>query len=145
MTTSRAVSRTVSRAEARLARPGVLPGLERRVLRTLIGLPAAWALRLAGGVPTRGDDGVLDPTVQLILTRQRRRGMLGVTAGTAEATRRRLRLQTAMAAGEPTPVDRVRHLRVPGADGLLAARHYVPPGGGRQAPLLVFPHGGGFV
>jgi acetyl esterase len=122
------------------------PGLERRLLRTLVGLPSAWALRLAGGVPMRGDDGELDPTVQLILALQRRRGMLGVSAGTAEATRRRMRTQTALAAGVPTPVGRVHQLRVPGADGLLSARHYAPPADGPGLkPLLVFLHGGGFA
>jgi acetyl esterase len=126
--------------------PRVLPGLERRLLRTLVGLPAAWAVRLAGGAPTRGDAGVLDPTVQLILALQRRRGMVGVTAGTAEATRRRMRQQTALAAGVPTPVGRVHHLRLPGADGTLSVRHYVPPEtASGPRPLLVYLHGGGFV
>jgi acetyl esterase len=72
--------------------------------------------------------------------------VVGVTAGTAEATRRLLRHQTALAAGVPTPVGRVHQLRVPGADGTLTARHYVPPPAGvGPAPLLVYFHGGGFV
>jgi acetyl esterase len=135
--------------------PRVLPELERRLLRTLVGLPSAWVLRLAGGVPTRGDGGVLDPTVQLILTLQRRRGLAGMAAGTAEATRRRIRRVTALATGVPTPVGRIRHLDVPGADDLLPARHYAPleavaarradAPAARPLPLLVFFHGGGFV
>jgi len=143
---------------AHIPNPRVVPGLERRLLRTLVGLPAAWALRLAGGAPildlADGADGagdaapagVLDPTVQLILAIQRRRGLAGLTCGTAEATRQRLRLQTRLATGRPTPVARVHQLRVPGADGPLPARHYRPPAAGPGPhPLLVFFHGGGFV
>lgn len=122
---------TPSDAAPRTSRvPRVLPELERRFLRTLASLPSAWALRLSGGTPTRGDDGVLDPTVQLILSLQRRRGLAGLAAETPEATRARLRRQTALVAGAPTPVGRVREMTVPGADGPLAARLYAPPGGG---------------
>lgn len=110
--------------------PRVLPELERRFLRTLVSLPTAWALRLSGGAPTRGDAGVLDPTVQLILSLQRRRGLVGLAAGTPDATRARMRRQTALVAGVPTPVGRVRDLSVPGADGPLRARLYIPPEAG---------------
>jgi len=135
----------------------VPPGLERRVLRTLLGLPAAWAVWLAGAaaraaVANRADgtadvdDGLLDPSLQLIFALQRRRGVYGSSAGTAEATRRLIRHNVALAAGVPTPVGRVHHLRVPGADGMLRARHYAPlPAGGGPQPLLVYLHGGGFV
>lgn len=125
--------------------PRVLPELERRLLRTLVGLPSAWALRLAGGAPLASDAGVLDPTIQLILSLQRRRGLMGVTAGTPDGTRRRLRQQTAMVAAAPTPVGRVREITVPGADGPLPARHYAPVESFGPQPLLVFFHGGGFV
>jgi acetyl esterase len=123
----------------------VLPRLERRVLRTLVGLPATWALRLSGGAALRGDDGILDPTVQLILALHRRRGFAGMTAATPELTRRLMRQQAAVVAGVPTPVGEVTDLVVQGAEGPLPARLYTPPETTGPRPLLVFFHGGGFV
>lgn len=128
-----------------LGAPRVLPELERRFLRTVVGLPATWAVRLAGGVPTQGDGGVLDPTIQLILWLQHKRGLAGLAATTPQATRDRMRRQTALVTGEPTAVGAVRDLTVPGPDGPLPARHYAPPDTGTPRPLVVFFHGGGFV
>jgi len=120
--------------------------LEKRMLRTLVGLPPRVAARLAGTAPPSGDGGVLDPTVRLILALQRARGLAGLTSVSPQATRVRMRQQMDLAAGPPTRVGAVRRVEIPGPAGPLAARHYAPPDpGGGPHPLLVFLHGGGFV
>jgi acetyl esterase len=117
---------------------------EKLVLHSLVRLPVGAQLRLAGGRPIQLDGEVLDPTLQLILTLRRWRGLRGVTLGSPERTRYRLRREAMMAVREPTPVAAVRGLRVPGDGAQLAARHYVPPDAAGR-PLLVYFHGGGFV
>jgi acetyl esterase len=49
--------------------------------------------------------------------------------------------------GDPAPVAAVRDLLVPGADGRLPARLYLPRAGDRPAdrPLVIYLHGGGWV
>jgi acetyl esterase len=119
--------------------------MERRALRTLVGLPPRLAGRLAGATPPPADGGVLDPTVRLILALQRVRGLAGLTSVDAERTRVRMRQQIALASGRPTRVAAVHPVEIPGPDGPLAARHYVPLESGGPHPLLVYLHGGGFV
>ena len=48
-------------------------------------------------------------------------------------------------AGGRLPVGEVRDLDVPGGDGPIGARLYVPRGAATGTPLLVFLHGGGFM
>ncbi|MGH8494275.1 MAG: alpha/beta hydrolase [Moraxellaceae bacterium] len=43
------------------------------------------------------------------------------------------------------PVNDVRNLAIPGADGILRARHYVPATATALPVLLVYFHGGGFI
>ncbi len=136
---------TDRRAPAAINRRALAAAVERRVLHRLVNLPPRTQLRLAGGRPVAVDDDVLDPGIQLILTLQRRRGLVTLNAGTPERTRRWMREQARLTAGAPTAVGAVRDLTVDGADGPLPARHYVPPGGGQGRPLLLFLHGGGFV
>jgi acetyl esterase len=45
----------------------------------------------------------------------------------------------------PLPMARVEELSIPGPAGAIAGRHYVPPGAGAPAPLLLYIHGGGWV
>jgi acetyl esterase len=126
-------------------RRALAAAVERRVLHRLVTLSPRTQLRLAGGRPFEVGDDVLDPGIQLILTLQRRRGLVTLNAGTPELTRRWMREQARLTGGAPTAVGSVRDLTVDGADGPLPARHYAPPGGGHGRPLLLFLHGGGFV
>ncbi|HEX6499297.1 MAG TPA: alpha/beta hydrolase [Micromonosporaceae bacterium] len=123
---------------------GVGASLEKLVLHGLTRLPAGAQRRLAGGGRIVVDGEELDPALQLVLAMRRWRGSHGLTAGTPERTRRKMRHESLIAVREPTPVAAVRDLTVDGAAGPLAARHYAPFGPGPR-PLLVFFHGGGFV
>jgi acetyl esterase len=125
--------------------------LEGRLARLLAHVPGAWLLRVIGERPTVIDGQTLDPHVQFILARRRRKPAHLMGGPTPEEARRRNRLEiravSTDAGATPTEVHAVRTLTVPGATGALNARHYVP----RLAltdsppPLLVFIHGGGFV
>ncbi|HEU4424196.1 MAG TPA: alpha/beta hydrolase [Pilimelia sp.] len=140
--TERSEMRIVERSRVRA---GLLYRVERRALHTLVGLPPRLAGRLAGAAPPPGDGGVLDPTIRLILALQRARGLAGLTSVNPELTRVRMRQQVALAAGRPTRVATVHPVQIPGPEGPLTARHYVPLESGGPHPLLVFFHGGGFV
>jgi acetyl esterase len=118
--------------------------VERRLARLLLALPPRVQLALAGGRPVRGDDGTLDPGLQLLLAVRSKQGTNGLLAPTVEAARAQMSHGRSLLTGAPTPVRSLRDLTVDGATGPLTARHYVPsdePG----APLLVYLHGGGFV
>lgn len=125
--------------------------LEARTARGLMRLPPAVQLRLAGGTPVRIDGQELDPGLQLTLAAAVRfrgdasiRGAAG-PAATAQDVRAASRREAMALTVRPTPVKQVSELQVPGADGLLRARHYVPPEPGDPHPLLVFLHGGGWT
>ncbi|WP_417489438.1 alpha/beta hydrolase [Maricaulis sp.] len=45
----------------------------------------------------------------------------------------------------PPPVEAVRELTIPGPDGAMPARLYIPNGSTAPAPCLLFCHGGGYV
>lgn len=123
---------------------GLSMSTEKLVLHSLVRLPVGAQLRLAGGHAIQVDGEVLDPTLQLILTLRRWLGLRGVTLGSPERTRHRMRREAMMAVREPTPVAAVRELTVAGDGAELAARHYVPSDDADR-PLLVYFHGGGFV
>jgi acetyl esterase len=56
---------------------------------------------------------------------------------------RRLAYDSLQVSGEPEPLERVADEEVPGAEGPLPARRYVPEA--TEGGLLVYFHGGGFV
>ena len=114
--------------------------------RILFGLPRP-AKRLLAGRPVHVDGQSLDQDLQLL-------GWVGaVLAGStsaidhaALAEQRRQADIAATAAAEPGLDDVLTSdWQVPGGDGLLPARLYVPPSEPQSRALLVYFHGGGFV
>jgi acetyl esterase len=107
--------------------------------------PARLLHVLAGGPPGVVDGSVLDDQLHLGLRFWNRNPGRRPTdvAERREETRR----SSAIMSGPPTPVRAVHDITITGADGPLAARHYVPFGHGLNSPqpLLVWFHGGGFV
>ena len=104
----------------------------------------SWLKRLlSGGRRITIDGNTLDPTLQLILTAQRRTRTGGLSAdgdpGNARALMRSSHGVMNTQIAVPTT-----DLTIPGPDSPLRARHYRPPVA-EMAPLLVFFHGGGFV
>jgi acetyl esterase len=116
------------------------------VARGMARLPDRVKIALAGGQPVVVDGQQLDPQLQLLRAVQRRRPMPGLMEPTIDEGRRRFRQVTQAFRGSTTAVERVRDLQVPGAAGLLQARHYAPaPSPDEPRPLTVYFHGGGFV
>ena len=123
-------------------------------LRVLFGLPRAVKRRLAGP-PVRRDGQVLDLDLQLLGRLVAAMPTPGRGGGgpdgedvqlAALAEQRRQADTAAEVAAERGLEDvRTRDLRVPGAEGPLAARLYVPPSAAPRSAMLVFFHGGGFV
>ena len=99
--------------------------------------------------PVVRDGLTLDPELQAVLLIREQWGLPPITDLPLAEMRERTRQEAMVAAGEPEPVGSVSDLVVPGADGDLAARLYVPSAEDEPAsgvgPLLVFFHGGGFV
>ncbi|TDO27839.1 acetyl esterase [Kribbella sp. VKM Ac-2527] len=119
---------------------GAVSAVQGNALRPLTALPPTVRRRLAGA-PIQIDGNVLDPDLQLLL---RLENILpGGAKKSVERARSDLLLMSKLVAGHPRDVHRVTELTVPGSDGQLGARLYVPRTAGRG--LLVFFHGGGWV
>jgi len=135
----------------------VLHGLATRseatAFRALMALPEPVKRRVAGK-PVMLDGQTLDTETQFMLRLQQLLREPGAETLPIDEGRAAI-LRQAMLAGGRQPVGEVRELVVPGADGPMAARLYVPrsqvsPGthGGppdRAYPLLFFVHGGGMM
>ncbi len=106
-------------------------------------LPGRAQLLLAGGHAIRRDGLTLDPAIQLVLTMRKLLRHPALSDSPPDKGRVRFRADARTGGGKPVPVAAVRDLVVDGAAGKLPARHYSP--GLKNAPLLVFIHGGGFV
>jgi acetyl esterase len=119
--------------------------LLRLALRALFGLPRP-VKRLLAGRAVRLDGQLLDLDLQLL---NRAGELLSRAAPVGEAALDEQRRQADVAAelvAEGLFDDVVvRDLTVPGADGAVPARLYVPPGLDGVSGLLVYFHGGGFV
>lgn len=114
-----------------------------RMARIMDALPDTLATRMGGG-PRIADGQVLDPHLGLVLALNERIRPDRDDAS-VDQQRAAIRASASVAAGPPIEVGTVRDLTVDGAEGPLKARHYAPPSGGANLPLLVFYHGGGWV
>ncbi len=127
----------------------LVPRLEALGLKALAALPPALIRRLAGK-PVVLDGQLFDVESQWMLRvkhllREPRVESLPIPQGRTAIRRE------AVLAGGKQPIGEVRDLLVPGAEGPIGARLFVPrsqaPAGrnGRPGPLLVHIHGGGMV
>jgi len=130
----------------------VLRGLAARSeatgFRALMSLPEPVKRRIAGK-PVILDGQVLDTETQFMLRLQELLREPGAETLPIHQGRAAI-LRQAMLAGGRQPVGEVRELVVPGADGPLPARLYVPRSqasttAGASSPLLFFVHGGGLM
>ena len=135
----------------------LLEAAEPAAFRALMALPTPVQRRLAGR-PVTVDGQTLDTETQWMLRLQQLLREPAVeTLPTAEA-RAGLRRQSRLVGGTQ-PIGRVEDVEVPGADGPIPARLYVPTGrvstrptgdggsagAGERSPLLFFVHGGGMM
>jgi acetyl esterase len=117
----------------------------RLVFRLLFGLPHP-IKRLLAGPAVRLEDQLLDLDLQLLIRAGDLLARSGPAGDAAMAEQRRQADEAAELAAEGHFDDVViRDFTVPGADGSVPARLYVPPGLDRRSGLLVYYHGGGFV
>jgi acetyl esterase len=140
----------------------LLARAEAAAFRWLMALPRPVMRRLAGK-PVVIDGQMLDTETQWLLRLKELLREVAVETLPIEQGRRTLARQAALAGGRQ-PIGRIRDLRVPGADGPLAARLYEPSrlvstgwtsgdradaaatgDRARRDPLLVFLHGGGMI
>ena len=123
--------------------------IEAFVARALGRLSPRALVRLSGQPPLEIDGQVLDAQLQLALAVRRRRGTPGLVEPTVAAGRRRYRRDMLVHRGPRTSVGALREISIASPAGEIPARWYGPPaesdGRRRQAPLLVYLHGGGFT
>jgi acetyl esterase len=128
----------------------LLSGFEAVVFRLLMALPGP-LMRLLAGRPVVLDGQVLDTETQWALRLQRVLRDPAVETLPIPEGRLALRRQARLSGGRQR-VGEVRDLQVPGGDGPIRARLYVPRSrvstgstGAEVSPLLFFMHGGGMM
>ena len=132
----------------------LLSRAEAVAFKALMGLPLPVMRRLAGK-PVILDGQVLDTETQWMLRLQKVLKETPAETLPVHEGRQAIARQSALAGGRQ-PVGEVRDLMVPGGDGPIGARLYVPRSqvrstgstgspGRAASPLLVFIHGGGMM
>ncbi len=124
----------------------LLETVEPVAFRALMALPRP-LMRALAGRPVVVDGQVLDLETQWLLRLQRLMREPAVETLPTVQARHGLRRQARLVGGSQ-PIGLVRDLSVPGADGEIPARLYVPRGrvaSPRPSPLLFFVHGGGMM
>jgi acetyl esterase len=116
---------------------------QRRVVRTLLSLPAPMLRLMSGGGVVYQGGRTLDPRFQFLAAQAR--GQPAMTDMTPEQARRANAHGVAAVAGDPEPGVRWNGLTIEGSRGPIPARVYRPDTQGDQAPLLVWAHFGGGV
>jgi acetyl esterase len=114
------------------------------IARSLCSLPRPLE-RVLAGRSVEIDGQTLDPEMQLLLrlvALQPERDLWTTSVPDARAA---LVRQAQTLEGPKVPVARVERLSVPGPEGPLDARLYLPEHGQTPLPLLVYLHGGGWV
>jgi acetyl esterase len=119
--------------------------LETMLVSGLGKLPSPAQLLLSGGRRVRIDGQQLEPEVQLTLTLMKLSGRPSFDELPVDEARIAIRRDAALYSGATIPVGKVEEVEIPGAEGPLGARLYVPDGLPSPAPLLVYLHGGGWV
>jgi len=119
--------------------------LESGLITLVLGLPPRLQRRLVRR-PVVIDDQTLATEVQLMLGLQKLARIPAAESLPLAQARDALLRQQQLVGGRP-PVGAVRDLEVPGAEGVLPARLYVPSErtGGEPAPTMLFIHGGGWM
>jgi acetyl esterase len=127
---------------ARVKAPRSTLLLELVVWMTFYALPGGVRRALAGR-PLRMEGQTLDPDMQLLLRLER----LTAEGATDSPARRRRHQEVAagLVGGRPSAAVSVSAMTVPGGQGEVPARLYVPDGLPAGSPLLVFLHGGSWV
>jgi acetyl esterase len=130
-----------------VAAPPRLPSsVEYRILRSLCELSPRVQRRLFGP-PPEIDGQVLAPDVNVILKLADRAGENSLTGGLPpKQARARVRKAAASSDGPPIPMAELLEFEMPGVDGPLKARLYVPHSAPPPPrPMLVHYHGGGWM
>lgn len=118
--------------------------VESGLARALAGLPDG-ALRVLVGRPVVVDGQELYPETQLALKLLALAGERPLDELTPTEARARVAHDARTFEGPKVRLPEVREIEVAGASGSLRARLYVPDPTDRQAALVVYFHGGGFV
>ncbi len=119
---------------------------ERAMLRAVLSLPPALKRRLAGE-PVRRDGLTLETDTQLLLRVAEIDPDPPLHTLTPAQARAQLRRSAYLVSSRPAEMAELRELVLAGAGHPLPARLYVPPeaANGRDHPLVVYYHGGGWV
>jgi acetyl esterase/lipase len=112
-------------------------------LRALLDLPPPILRALSGGIALYRQGRTLDPRLQVLLERARRRpGLHTVPALEARAT---FDEDVRLLGGQPPRDVRVEAISIPGAAGDRPGRLYRPVRPGVDAPVVLYAHAGGGV
>jgi acetyl esterase len=119
--------------------------LEKRVATLAMRLPKSWMVQLAGGRRTEVDGFVLDEQLQLAIALRERLNKPHTHQLSVDAARLELEASASILAPPPRVLDRIEERKIPGPDGAIPIRAYVPLAVRRPSAALVFYHGGGFA
>ena len=116
---------------------------QRYLAHKVLSLPAPILRLMAGGGVVYQGGRTLDPRLQFMAAQAKKQPPVHLLS-VADA-RRALDKAIALASGEPEPGVWGEDLRVPGAEGDIAARSYRPAVQDPSAPLMIYAHQGGGV
>ena len=86
----------------------------------------------------------LHPEMRVMVGLSTLSGNRSLMSDSIPLARKKMAIGARLITGKPTPVASVQNLQINGAEGPIAARHYVANPNASQRPLLIFFHGGGF-